>query len=340
MTSANAKIKKRVLFVGKAGPLGEDILDALQNIGMSCQFFDYNNSLFFRSTLFRKILRRTRMLGTVKRIVKKRINQLLLNETLRFKPDILLIWNGELITPKTIEIIRSRQIITANWFLDLMTHWDAIKKIAPLYDYFFTPDQRVNEELKNMGIKSYVIPFTYKVTWDDFPTHTRPYNVTFIGSYEPSIWKKREELLSAIASFGLHIWGPSAWKKSAVKDCYRGTASGKEMIDIYSRSKIVIDIPWDHIIADTVSIRPYEATSAGACLFYYDIRPAIKKLFISEKEYIPFKDVEELKCKLRNLLDNPTDLEHIARAGFLRFMREHTYESRLRKIFSIIDSSA
>lgn len=333
-------MRERVLFVGKPNDLGRNITAALKSLGHECLFFNQQDGITYRYRASRKIIRTFPSLQFLRKWENERINRRLIATARSFKPTILLVWNGDSIVPETIHAIKQQGIITANWFLDLMTHWAIIKHVAPAYDYFFSPDQEVIRALDGMGVRAYQAAFGFKRAFSKFPDGPRKYPITFIGSYNAKIWRKREELLAMVKDLGVHVWGPDAWRTTRLAECYHGVATGDKMINIYEQSKIVIDIPWDHITADTVSIRPFEATSAGACLFFYDIRPEMQKFFLPNVEYVPFKTADELREKAAYYLNHPHELEAIARAGYARFMREHTYEARLRDIISEIRATA
>lgn len=331
---------ERVLFVGITDSLSDDVLDALGCLGHTCLFFNQRGSLTFRYSLVRKVLRAVPALEPLRAWDVRRMNRRLIAAAGQFKPTILLVWNGERIHPETVHAIHNQGAITVNWFLDFMTHWPSIKRIAPLYDFFFTPDRRVIEALGAVGVRAHHASFGCRAVFEHFPEGPRPYPVTFVGSYGPSAWTKREDFLAVAGDVGLHIWGPPSWRQTRLKEFYRGAARGEAMLQKYSKSQIAIDVPWDHLDADAISIRPFEVTAAGACLFFYDIRPEMRHMYEADREYVPFTTATELQAKLRHYLAHPAELESIARAGYARFMRNHTYVHRLREIIATVRKSS
>jgi len=332
------QMSERIIFIGKNGDLSKYILAALRDLGHTCLFIDQRGGISYRFALLRKGVHRIAALKKLREWEIKRLNSAILKEASSFKPTLVLVWNGDTIATETIQSLRSQGITTANWFLDLMTHWEIIKKVAPVYDYFFTPDAEVISSLQKIGVKSHKASFAFKAAFERFPEGARQYPVSFVGSYDPKIWRKREELLRALTDFNVHIWGPPIWKATPLANNYHGGAAGEKMIEIYRKSKIVVDIPWDHIPASAISIRPYEVTASGACLFFYDIRPEMSELFNPDKEYVSFKNAQELREKVRYYLDHPHELHAVAYAGYQRFMRDHTYHKRLADMLSIIRS--
>jgi len=330
---------ERILFVGISDALSGDIMNALEHLGHTCVFFNQRGGIVFRYSFVRKVLRAIPQLQPLRAWGIDRMNRQLLKVATQYKPSILLVWNGEKIYPETVRTIHNQGVITMNWFLDFMTHWPSIKRIAPAYDFFFSPDQRVIEALREIGIHAHHASFGCRPVYEHFPEGPRPYPVTFIGSYGPQAWTKREDFLTAIQQFGVYIWGPPVWRHTRLKSCYQGPAQGEVMMNKYSQSKIAIDVPWDHLEADAVSIRPFEVTAAGACLFFYDIRPEMQRMYEADREYIPFKTAEELRTKIQYYLSHPEALTAVARAGYQRSMRDHTYEHRLTGIIATVRNS-
>ena len=162
--------------------------------------------------------------------------------------------------------------------------------------------------------------------------------MSLVASYAPERWTKRDELLSLVSDLGLNIWGPKAWKKSTLSAYYRGEASGIKMFEIYRQSKIVIDIPWDSHAAHGISLRPTEAMISGACLFMYDIRPDMHKIFKKDEDYVSFLTGEELKTKIKYYLENEGEREKIAGSGYRATLQNHTYSSRMTEVLDVINS--
>ncbi len=55
-----------------------------------------------------------------------------------------------------------------------------------------------------------------------------------------------------------------------------------------------------------------------------------------EKRLVPFNTLKELQELVPYYLNRPREREQIAQAGYARAHREHTFQHRLEKMFSII----
>lgn len=267
------------------------------------------------------------------------INIKLLNLVKKYRPGLVLMSDAENITPETVSAIKKTGAVTANWFTDFISHWEIIKKISPVYDYFFSPDPLVLKKLAELGLTNcFYLPFAVEATPNstDFEDDIRIYDISFVGSYNPNTWKQREALLSAVADLGLNIWGPKTWLKTSLKNNYRGEVSGQEMKDIYLQSKIAIDIPWDNYPADGISMRPTEVMATGACLFMYDIRSDMARLFKKNEEYVSFLNQQSLQEKIKYFLDHQDERKNIALAGYQETLKNHTHEIRMKQMLEMM----
>lgn len=101
-------------------------------------------------------------------------------------------------------------------------------------------------------------------------------------------------------------------------------------IDMYrsiSESKISLNIHADSSPRFASNMRLFETTGVGTCLVT-DWRDNITELFEPDKEIITYKSAEECAEKVRWLLEHPSELESIAKAGQARTLKDHTFENR------------
>ena len=327
-------MKKKVLLVATK-ERAPACMRALEDLGYESLFFEFRTGLVYKSQFVRRLIRQFPTLKFLKRKTVANINKQLLEEVEKFRPDYLIATVAENIYPETILKIRSRGVVTANWFIDLFTHWSIIQKMAPAYTLFFSSDSAILEKLKELRFNNcFYLPEGFGVETNTSPFENRKdlYDITFIGSYNQGIWQHREKFLEAVKDLGLNIWGPEDWKKTSLKDYYRGLSRGEHMLDIYRKSKIALEIPWDDKLSQAIGSRPFEVMFCGACLFVYDIRKDMDRNFIKDKEYVPFLTKEELKTKIKYFLSNGTEREKIAKAAYNNLVSKHTFRARLETI--------
>ena len=326
--------RKKVILVATA-ERAPACMRALETMGFEAIFFEFRTGLVYKSRFVRRLIRQFPTIKFLKRKTVANINKHLLEEVERFKPDYLIATVAENIYPETILKIRSRGVVTANWFTDLFTHWGVIQKVAPAYTLFFSSDTAILEKLKELRFNNcFYLPegFGTQAGLSPFEKRKDLYDVTFIGSYNQGIWQHREKFLGAIKDLGLNIWGPETWQKTSLKSFYRGPSRDEHMLDIYRKSKIALEIPWDDKMSQAIGSRPFEVMFCGACLFVYDIRKDMALNFAKDKEYVPFLTEEDLRTKVKQLLADDAERLKISKAAYNRLISKHTFQARLKTI--------
>lgn len=107
---------------------------------------------------------------------------------------------------------------------------------------------------------------------------------------------------------------------------------GNDMVESLSSYKIA----FNYNIADDINFRTFEATGAGAMLLT-NRTPDVEKLFEIGKEIVVYESLEDLYAKLEYYLNNEEKRKQIAKAGYIRSARDHTYDKRSEQLIAIID---
>jgi spore maturation protein CgeB len=347
-------------------PTGQEVLGiitgycktALLNAGHEVNIFDFRESQYFKgdvlSYLKPKIKRllnlSPRTIPVINRMEINKMNISLYNSTLLYKPDLILILKGETITKDTLHKIRKKGFVIANWFMDSVYSLQAksfVEEISPSYDSFFIIDSL--EVLKYVKIGAryvYSLPLALDpavhrtMHLDDNEKKKYSSNVTFVGTVIPV----REDILKAVANFGLNIWAPptsahGSWldKKSELSRCYRGgPIFGDEVIKIYNASKIVVSI--DSLYGNKIfAVTPRVFEVAGCGSFHIcNFNKQLSKLLEIGKEIVCFKTKEDLKRLIKYYLVNEDERKVIAQNGQKRVYKDHTYARRIEEMGSFL----
>ncbi len=88
-------------------------------------------------------------------------------------------------------------------------------------------------------------------------------------------------------------------------------------------------------IADDINYRTFETTGCGTMLIT-NYTQGLEKLFDIDKEIVVYRSLEELDQKVRYYLDNEEEREEIARSGYERSSKDHTFDRRSETIVEII----
>jgi len=335
---------KKCLFVTtEHSVFRKPIENALQRVGFIVETFDYRGSQFLARDSTVKKMTAALPLSVRSRLfhhAEHRINRSLVEAAQTFRPDLIFVIKGKELTVETIEAL-NKIAVTANWYPETIDHWGGIMAAAPHYTYFFSFDQIVIDRLRQAGIHSaHYLPFCADVCADDrWPQeNTAPeYNVVFIGTYHPER-ADREHLLAKFVDYGLDIWGSDAWKRTSLRNFYRGTISNEGMIDVYRRSRIVINHYITGLPGSGINLRPFEVTGAGALLVNHDGRSDIFRMFRAGEEFIPFSGVSDILQKVEPILTDESERRRIARNGFNRTRRDHTYDGRIATILAVMQN--
>ena len=110
---------------------------------------------------------------------------------------------------------------------------------------------------------------------------------------------------------------------------------GYEMYQLLAKSNICFNIHGEVAEKCAGNIRLFEATGVGACLVT-DWKDNIKDLFEPDKEIVTYKSVDECIEKVKWLMNNPIEMEKIAKAGQKRTLSTHTISLRVNQVNEII----
>ena len=344
----------RVLFVGLEFDYGLparghsyehlNFLDALGRMqGVGAHFFPFDT--------------------VMRRIGRKAMNARLIRTVQDLQPDICLfsLFTDE-IDRQTIRWITEKSgARTLNWFGD--DHWRFSvysRYWAPLFHWVLTTDSEAVEKYRAIGCHH-----VCKTQWACNQSRYRHYDipedldVTFVGQ----VHSRRRTTVEYLRKRGVDVrcWG-TGWES--------GRLDQDEMVRLYSRSKINLSFAessvvagWkpvakiflnrradDHLAVNTparmfghmrmlfggrrpqIKGRTFEIPGAGGFLL---TSPAdnLEEYYVPGKEIVVFQTPEDLVDMIRHYLAHPTERRAIREAGYLRTLREHTYEQRFREIF-------
>lgn len=298
----------------------------LKKMGHEVQYFDY--------------------MTRIQEIGKEQMNEELLNNVKKWKPDLLLayLYTDQFIPEKMDEIkkltISVYRAFDDTWRKNYIDFW------APHFTYVTTSYIKGVENMQRRGINNSIY-LSFACNHYEYHKKNLPkiYDVSFIGGFHPH----RQWLIKRIEKSGVkvHVYGVK-WKN--------GPISFNDMIDVINRSKINLNLPnekcWDiryllsspYAIRDTyrstknfapINFRVYEINSCGGfqLLPYWE---GIEERYEIGKELIVFQDPEHLVDLVKYYLKNDNESEAIAARGYERTMRDHTLEMRFLQLFAKI----
>ncbi len=299
------------------------------------------------------------------------MNPLLIKTVEDQKPDLLFtfLFTEEIKKETIAYITRKTNTKTFNWFAD--DHWRFpvySKYWAPLFTAVSTTDSKAVEKYRRIGVKAIKTQWAantrlYKPA--SLPTTHYPLpTVAFVGKN----YGNRSGYLNALKSAGLPAVGyGSGWQN--------GRVEFEKMFEIFSHSKINLNFtesPYTtfkermkflvkfFVKKEFGKFKPnFQSPISNLQSFFGAQRRQIKgrifevpacggflltghadnlsDYYVDGKEIVVFKNVNELIEKTKYYLEHESEREAIAKAGYERTIREHTYEQRFREIFKALD---
>ena len=282
------------------------------------------------------------------------------------KPDLLftLLFEDEIKKETINYITRKTQTKTFNWFAD--DHWRLpvfSRYWAPLFTMVGTTDSEAPEKYRRLGITNVI-----KTQWgvnqyvfkpQDNNNYNDKNNITFVGTD----YGIRSKYVRGLIALGLPAQGFG-------KGFEGGKIDQQKMIEIFSVSKINLNFTESayisfkqrmkllakmfikkeqgkfkfapNIISGLKSAagarrrqikgRNFDIPACGGFLLTGDA-DNLRAYYMPDKEIAIFSNFDELAEKCKYYLEHPTERAAIAKAGYDRTIREHTYEQRFNEIF-------
>ncbi len=106
---------------------------------------------------------------------------------------------------------------------------------------------------------------------------------------------------------------------------------------IYSSAKMAVVIHYQDGRTPCYQASPkvYEML-ACRCFLLSDSQPDVLSLFKDGEHLAVFRDIAELREKIRYYLENVKEREKIASEGCIEVARKHTYAHRIKEMLSIV----
>jgi len=242
-----------------------------------------------------------------------------------FKPDLVfcVMTGNHIVCPhepwnEIRDITSSKSSFTFNWFCDDSWRFDSFSnKVCWAFNACSTPEKSFVEKYKAIGYQNIVY-----ATW--MANHrvytpvtgiTHPYMFGFVGA-------KRSDRAEAIQAIEQHT------RRTVMSSL--GT-SFEDMLWAYQSSRIGLNFTKNSMLEGTqMKARIFEIAATGNLVLTQGT-PDLINCFDSN-EIVTFSTKEELCSVADTLLNNPQYVSKVAKAGYHRFLRDHTSEVRLTKL--------
>lgn len=269
---------------------------------------------------------------------------LLRREIARFRPDLVLVLLGNYTAPATVRKVREATAAPiACWCQDHMGSLGRQYLIGSKYDYVFAKDQMMVDKFRRFtGMPEvHYLPEACnpEVHRPVAPTRDDMDRFACEVTTAATLYYYRSEILEALHGHDLRIWGtlPRYYDGPL-----RGVTMGKEVFSrakaaCFNSAKIVLNSLYPMEIGG-LNARAFEVAGCGGFQLITHSE-AVARHFEPGREIETFRDLGELREKVRYYLDHDEERRAIAAAGRRRAHAEHTYQHRLQQMLNIMKLS-
>ena len=213
------------------------------------------------------------------------------------------------------------------------------------YDAYFTKEPYWAETMRNkLNLNAYYLPESFNPRLHRKPDQSKEaceeqsgVDIVVAASLYPYRIRFLEQLFQKInRDLNIRILGAKVpWAKTGLWKCHQGkSVFGKEKAKAFYEAKIVIN-NMSFAEYKGVNCRFFEVLGSGGFMLCDD-KPTLKELAVPDKEVVTFSSINEAAEKIQYYLEHPVERLEIARAGYERAVKNHTYEKRIETIFSIL----
>ncbi len=336
------KHANRIFLIGPAFegqgriPWVESLKYHLEFIGFDVYFY----SIFDMQTFFN--LRNKRKVDS--NFISDDLNLLhchLQNEIIKFEPQIILDLYP---LPEFIaeNIKRFFNPVIISWFMESFTrNYPEWFKVKSYYALSLTIYDDYPEKLKLTGLNQHYLLMNTGCPVDVVqPDYSSPkdYDITIIGNFYPN----RLNLLKSLPEYNIHVFG-NYWQDVNLPNVafYDGFFDFETINEICNKSKIIINLHSG--FKDTIfpenknAINPMTFLFGGtSALQFVDYRINLDEYFTENEEIIIFRDLDDLKNKLKYYLTYEQKCLEIVKRMNEKIFHKYTIFHSLNNIFALV----
>lgn len=269
------------------------------------------------------------------RLVDKWIFSILLSQVKYYKPDVVYFHHLNLLEPNELRIIKKQTNLIVGQIASPLPKEDTLYE----FDLLISSFPHYVKKFRRMGINSQYLKWcAEKSILKRVGKFKRIYNVSYVGAFSPHHSKGNKVFEELTRSQNVDFWGygeNTLRPGSPIKKSLHGQAWGKDMYEIYAKSKIVVNRHINVSGKYANNMRMYEATLMGALLIT-DYKKNISEIFVDGKEILTYYNSKDLIKKVKYYLIHPNEGEKIAKAGQKRTLKDHSYEVRMKELDKIL----
>lgn len=245
-------------------------------------------------------------------------------------PDVVIVLNPNLLTPSLVRFVTRRGALLVGQIASPLPPKGFFKH----YDWMVSALPSQVEYFKTLGIDADYLPLSIgedSISHNPTLADRRTIDVAFVGSIGRH-HKGSRELLRAVAKSvpGFRIYSASkgALRRLGLEQYSAGPVFGRDMLDVYRSSKIVLNRHIDVANGFAANMRMYEATISGAVLLT-ESAPNLSDLFEPGTEVVTYRDAKSAVETILDLLADTERMDSIGEAGRKRTETQHLTKNRV-----------
>ena len=274
------------------------------------------------------------------------MSRIFLRQIREFRPDIVYVLNPNLLTERLCRLLVRDGIKLVGQIASPLPPMKYFKHYTLMVSAL--PSQVL--QFQKFGLMSNHLPLAIDeklVPGEVLSFADRPIDISFVGSFGRH-HKKSLPLVKAVAKafpqFKIYTFSSLATlRRLGLDSHFAGKVWGKEMLDVYSKSKVVLNRHIDMAQGFAANFRMFEATGAGAVLLT-EAAPNLRQLFEPNREVLTYSNPLEAIDRISQALNSPARSEEIAMSGRARLMSDHVLSARVceleKMLFEVLNSES
>lgn len=342
----NSLAIKKVLLLGSfdIGALEHQYMRVMRTFGMNVICYD-----------IQKVVHEKRNRTCVHKIGGRVYADLYLNEVNKDvislankqKPDMILVFKGMELLPRTIKTLKSHTRLLCNYnpdhpylFLSRGAGNAHVKNSIKYYDIYFTYSSAITKGLKDQfNVNTYCVPFGYDETINPVRNSFFSDRFIFVGTWD----RERERIMNQLGNDLVDVYGSDFWKyKSSSMSKVRQMYKGRSLYEndyadaLHSASGSINLLRRQNIIESSHNMRTFETPGYGGVLISQRTEEQLA-FFEENKEAIFFDSIDELKDKLIYLKNHSGLIDTIKKNAINRSLSSgYSYYERVTKLLMYI----
>ena len=337
-------MKQKVLIIGPAFfGYNYSIKHAFDALGYESEVLQYDGLIHpfnWKNAVLNKISPSNKWL---KEKCKRNFNRLAIETHRSFSPDLVFIYNGDILTPQSITQFKQKSKV-AIWLLDGADLHPDSTALAPFVDAYFCFERTDVEQIKKFNRRTYFLPQAYDPNiYYPIANCKKEIDVLFVGNLY--FYPNRVRLLKSLAKqlkgkYTLKVYGvykpiyknPLKWLFREERTIFLNkNISPKEVNRLYNQSKLCLNIH-HHQTKEGANPKVFEICGSGA-FQVVDSNPFIAEMF-PKNSIATYQSEEECIEQILQLLHSDVSVQ--AAEAHRTVSEKHTFTARISEALRII----